>query len=144
VRARAAEALTKLISYKAIPYLIDMLKDSDATPRESAQNCLVKISDSAIDSLIECLSQNNAFLRNQARVVLGRIGPKTLPKLVDLLENSSDTNVQIITARTLADIGDKSVLDTIKKIADRYAGQDEASKETHKHLMGAYDDLRQK
>ncbi|MFH1231859.1 MAG: HEAT repeat domain-containing protein [Planctomycetota bacterium] len=144
VRAHAATALTKLISSKAIPNLIEMLKDLDATPRESAQNCLVKLGDVAIDPLIECLSQSNPSLRSQARVILGRMGRKTLPKLIDLLESTSDPNIQIITARTMADIGDKSVLDNIKKIADFYTGNDETTKSTRKSLMGAYDDLRQK
>jgi len=144
VRARAAEALTKLVSSKAIPDLIEMLKDLDATPRESAQNCLVGLSDASMNPMIECLSQSNPSLRNQARIILGRIGRKTLPKLIELLESASDANVQIITARTIADIGDKSVLDKIKNIADSYTGQDDLSKDTHKSLMGAYDDLRQK
>lgn len=144
VRARVAEALTKLVSSNAIPDLINMLKDLDATPRESAQNCLVKLGDVAINPLIECLSQDNPSLRNQARIILGRMGRKTLPKLIELLESTSDPNIQIITARTIADIGDKSALDNIKKIADNYTGQDDASKSTRKSLIGAYDDLRQK
>jgi HEAT repeat protein len=144
VRARAAEALTKLISSKAIPDLIEMLKDLDDTPRDAAKNCLVKLSDASLNPMIECLSNDSPLMRNHARTVLGMIGRKALPKLIDLLESASDTNIQIITARTIADIGDKSVLDKIKSVADRYTGQDEASKETRKHLMGAYDDLRQK
>jgi HEAT repeat protein len=146
VRARAAEGLATLIKAKAIPDLIGLLADKHETPRESAQNCLLKLGDAAVEPLInDCLVQSeNPFLRNQGRVILGRMGRKVTPRLIELLESATDPNLQIITARTLADIGDKSALNPIKQAADKYTGADEASKKTRRSLDGAYNELIQK
>jgi len=146
VRARAAEGLTALIKSKAIPELIELLKDKHETPRESAQNCMLKLGDSAVEPLInDCLVQSeNPFLRNQGSVILGRMGRKVVPRLIELLENSTDPDVQVITARTLKDIGDKSALEPIKNAADKYTGKDEKSQKTRRSLDGAYNELIQK
>ncbi|MBI5778222.1 MAG: HEAT repeat domain-containing protein [Planctomycetes bacterium] len=146
VRARAAEGLTVLIKSKAIPDLIEMLKDQHATACESAQNCLLKLGDSAVEPLInDCLVQSeNPMLRFQGSTILGRMGKKVVPRLIELLESSSDPDVQVVTARTLKDIGDKSALEPIKNAAEKYTGKDEKSTKTRKHLDGAYNELIQK
>ncbi|MEW6026810.1 MAG: HEAT repeat domain-containing protein [Planctomycetota bacterium] len=146
VRAKAAEGLTVLIKAKAIPDLIEMLKDQHETPRESAQNCLLKLGDAAVEPLInECLIQSeNPFLRNQGSVILGRMGRKVVSRLIELLETSNDSDVQIITARTLRDIGDKSALEPIKNAAEKYTGKDEKSTKVRRSLDGAYNELIQK
>ena len=146
VRARAAKGLTDLIKAKAIPDLIRLLKDDHETPRESAQNCLLELGDSAVESLInDCLVQSeDPFLRNQGMVILGRMGKKVTPRLIELLENSTDPDVQVMTAKTLRDIGDKSALEPIKNAAEKYTGKDEKSKKTRRSLDGAYNELIQK
>lgn len=146
VRGKAAEGLTALIKAKAIPDLIELLKDKHETPREAAQNCLLKLGDAAVEPLIQdCLVQSeNPFLRNQGRVILSRMGRKVTPRLIDLLESSKDSNLQIITARTLADIGDKSALVPIKQASEKYIGTDEESKKIRRGLDGAYNELIQK
>ena len=146
VRARAAKGLTDLIKAKAIPELIELLKDNHETPRESAQNCLLELGDSAVEPLInDCLVQSeNPMLRGQGKVILGRMGKKVAPRLIELLENSTDSDVQIVTARTLNDIGDKSALEPIKNAAEKYTGKDEKSTKTRRSLDGAYNELIQK
>jgi HEAT repeat protein len=144
VRARAAEGLTELIKENAITDLIEMLKDEHATARESAQNCLVNLGEKSIDTMVESLSGDDATIRTQAKVVLERIGRKAVPQLTSLLETTSDSDVQIITARTLAAIGDKSVMPVIAKVRDKYTGQDEKSQKTRRSLQGTYRDLEQK
>lgn len=146
VRARAVEGLTSLIKAKAIPELIESLKDVHETPRESAQNCLLKLGDAAVEPLInDCLVQSEyPFLRNQGKVILGRMGKKVTPRLIELLESSTDSDVQIITAKTLNDIGDKSALEPIKNASDKYTGKDEKSQRIRRSLDGAYNELIQK
>jgi len=146
VRARAAKGLTDLIKVKAIPHLIEVLKDKHETPRESAQKCLLELGDSAVEPLInDCLIQSeDPFLRNQGMVILGRMGKKVTPRLIQLLESSTEADVQIMTAKTLRDIGDKSALDPIKNAAEKYTGKDEKSQKTRRSLDGAYNELIQK
>ncbi|HLD35966.1 MAG TPA: HEAT repeat domain-containing protein [Planctomycetota bacterium] len=146
VRARAAKGLTDLIKAKAIPNLIELLKDKHETPRESAQKCLLELGAPAVEPLInDCLSQSeNPFLRNQGMVILGRMGKKVAPRLIELLDSSTDPDVQIMTAKTLRDIGDKSALEPIKNAAEKYTGKDEKSQKIRRSLDGAYNELIQK
>jgi len=145
VRAKAANGLCLLIDKRAVPSMIELLKDKDSNVRDEVKRCLVSVLKEesrgvAIDRLIEELDSPDLFLRNEARVCLGQFGRQALPKVLEFLRTATEDNVIIITAKTVADIGDKSALGALQEAADKAKGKPEVVK----RINGAYNDLLQK
>ena len=106
VRKAAAEALRNIGSPKAIPALIEALKDKDAEMRKAAAEALGLIgSPEAVPALIEALQDKDAEVREDAAEALGKIGsPEAVPALIEALKDK-DVWVRKAAARALGEIG---------------------------------------
>ncbi len=118
-RWNAAYALGKIgsKSEKAIPSLINALKDKNSFVRGSAASALGKIgskSEKAIPSLINALEDEASDVRHRAADALGNIGSeseKAISALIKALEDR-DSNMRRRVASALGEIGSQA-----KKIA---------------------------
>ncbi|MEM4359453.1 MAG: HEAT repeat domain-containing protein, partial [Candidatus Bilamarchaeaceae archaeon] len=123
-REGAAEALGKIGDARAVPVLIDALKDKDRYVRYEAAEALGKIGDArAVPVLIDALKDKDRYVRYEAAEALGKIGDaRAVPVLIDALKDK-DRYVRYEAAEALGKIGDARavpVLIDALKDKDRY------------------------
>ena len=89
VRQKAAEALVKNPSNKAVPALVNALNDEDIYVRSYAAEALGIIGcDTATDELVKALKDEDNDVRLNASVALGKVASETtISKLIKCLEN---------------------------------------------------------
>ena len=138
VGKEAADALVKIGSKEAVPYLIkevlesipclieDVLGSKDwghnYKARETAAWVLVKIgSKEAISYLVKVLKHDYRDMRRVAAEVLGEIGSKeAVPHLIEAL-NDKDSYVRQAAAKALGEIGSKKAIPhLIEVLKDKY------------------------
>jgi len=120
VRKAAAEALRNIGSPKAIPALIEALKDKDAEMRKAAAEALGLIgSPEAVPALIEALQDKDAEVREDAAEALGKIGsPEAVPALIKALKDK-DVWVRKAAAKALGNIGSPEAIPALIKALDK-------------------------
>ena len=89
IRLHAATLLGAINDPKAIPALIETLKDNNKLVRREASTALSRM-DEAVDPLIETLNDEDWRVRGAAAWALGNLGDeKAIPALEKLLDDES-------------------------------------------------------
>ena len=90
IRLNAATLLGAINDPKAIPVLIDTLKDNNKLVRREASTSLSRMGEPAVDPLIETLNDDDWKVRGAAAWALGNLGDeKAIPALEKLLDDES-------------------------------------------------------
>jgi HEAT repeat protein len=94
-RRSAAYELGKLgpKAKKAVPSLINALKDVESGVRDEAENALKKIGEPAVDALVEALKDKDEFVRLRIVNIIGAMGPdakSALPALETAMKDESE------------------------------------------------------
>ena len=106
IRLNAATLLGAINDSKAIPALIDTLKDNNKLVRREASTALSRMGEPAVDPLIETLNDEDWKVRGAAAWALGNLGDeKAIPELEKLLDDESGFVKQ----------GAQSAINSIKK-----------------------------
>ena len=86
----AATLLGAIGDPKAIPALVETLKDNNKLVRREASTSLSRMGEAAVDPLIETLNDDDWKVRGAAAWALGNIGDeKAIPELEKLLDDES-------------------------------------------------------
>ena len=111
VRANSAEALGKIGSKKAVPFLIESLHDNDVEVRWKSAEALGRIGDkSAVEPLIFLLEDSDGDVRKHTARALGDLGDeRAVDPLIDSLQDI-DWPVRKNAATALGRIGDERAL----------------------------------
>jgi len=108
VRRYAAEGLGGTEDERAVPALIEALKDETRGVPEMAAWALVKIGEPAVPYLVETLNDQDEDVRYMAIEALGKIGNvRAVPYLIDTLKDEH-TSVQYRGAEALVKIVEKT------------------------------------
>lgn len=106
VRLHAATLLGVINDEKAIPSLIETLKDNNKLVRREASTALSRMGAPAVDPLIETLADDDWRVRGTAAWALGNLGDKkAIPELEKLLDDES----------AFVKAGAKSAIESIQK-----------------------------
>ncbi len=106
VRLHVATLLGAINNEKAIPALIETLKDNNKLVRREASTALSRMGAPAVDPLIGTLADEDWRVRGAAAWALGNLGDeKAIPELEKLLDDES----------AFVKAGAKSAIETIKK-----------------------------
>jgi len=114
-RREAAEALGEMGDPRAVPPLVEALRDADILVRDRAEEALGKLKDpSAIEPLMEIMREKRSFLkrlfsdtRERAARVLGEVADASaVEPLIGMLGNRKDPVGQALAAGILGRIGD--------------------------------------
>ncbi len=106
VRLHAATLLGAINDEKAIPALLETLKDNNKLVRREASTALSRMGAPAVDPLIATLADDDWKVRGAAAWALGNLGDeKAIPELEKLLDDESG----------YVKAGAKSAIESIKK-----------------------------
>ena len=90
IRLHAATLLGAINDPKAIPALIETLKDNNKLVRREASTALSRMGEPAVDPLIDILEDDDWRVRGAAAWALGNLGDeKAIPALEKLLDDES-------------------------------------------------------
>ncbi|MBZ0274330.1 HEAT repeat domain-containing protein [bacterium] len=118
---RAAMALGRLSSTKAIDPLIVNLESSDQYVATAALHALVTIGEPAVPALIEATAHKSAAVRKYAGHGLGRIGTERAVKALEALANDTDPDVRINAIRAFVRLKEPSGQFTlVRLLRDRH------------------------
>src|SRR5260370_19868176 len=97
VRGRAVEALAQLgpAAAKAVPALIEVLKDRDPQVRVEATQALAAIGTGAIGALVDALKESNKYVRMGAALTLGHLGTAAQTAVPALRTTLKDKDVRV-------------------------------------------------
>jgi HEAT repeat protein len=110
-RRYAAEDLGDLHCARAVPALVEAIRDPEVAVREAAVDALVAVGGKAVsEQVAPLLETEDAALRNYAIEILERVGPESIDVLVAAC-NSASPDVR------------KSALDILGKVARGSAGK---------------------
>lgn len=122
-RRSAAQALGEIGEPSAIPALRPLLKDSDLSVRVAAVQSLGKLKDKdSVPALKKNLNRKSPpELRAASARALARQGNASgqSAALEVLSDTSAPTGVRLEAVQTLSEIGDKSLLPALKKVAEK-------------------------
>lgn len=135
-RVKAVRALRTIAqqAVPAIPYLIDMLGDTEsvtsytgsvpALPTSAAKEALtllVRIGKPAVEPLISALRDMNSEVRKNAAEALGQMGDaRAIEPLIKILRDDNDTNARKIAIEALGNIHDaRAVEPLLGSLSDR-------------------------
>jgi HEAT repeat protein len=134
IRSSTAVALGKMEAGKAIPYLIERLRDTKATVRSNAALILGKMGDeSAVEPLIEVLASGKeaegrridtlntyADVRKSVVLALGGIGGNEATQALTgvLMDDGEMLEVRVAATSALGNIGSPEAVDTLKTVFD--------------------------
>jgi HEAT repeat protein len=116
----AAEALGEIGDSRAVPVLIDALKDENSGVQNSAAGALGKIGDvSAVPALIDALNNKNWRMQYRAAWALGNIGvnDEQLETIIQMLRHGDEYTRRGI-AEALGEIGDSRAVDPLMGLLD--------------------------
>ena len=117
-RRVAAEALGKIGDPRAVPALIQALKDGEKGVRQVAAEALGNIGDPrVVPALIHALADEDWGVCRKAAEALGNIGDPAVPALIQALADE-DWHVRWGAAEALGNIGDPAVPALIHALAD--------------------------
>ena len=120
VRRSGAIILGRLKAEKAIPALIDALKDPIPGVRFKAGLALSEIGSPAVDELKQRLKHGDKSEQDVAASALGDIGnEKARQALVDALNNTKESTVKLTIVNALVKIGDDKAISAIKQTQDK-------------------------
>ncbi|MBN1169968.1 HEAT repeat domain-containing protein [Candidatus Micrarchaeota archaeon] len=111
INGYAAEALGRIKDARALPALINIVKNKKSKIRANAALSLGLIGDRmAVPALMAAYRENNVDLQKIIALTLGEIKDnRSVPLLVEALKHE-DVNVRLMAAHSLGKIGDKSVV----------------------------------
>ncbi|MCK5177216.1 MAG: HEAT repeat domain-containing protein, partial [Candidatus Aenigmarchaeota archaeon] len=112
--------LEKIGDPRAVPALIDALKDEDTYVLTSVKEALVNIGKPTVSALIDALKDKDEdiVIRIAVAEVLGKIGdPKAVPALIDALKDKNE-KLSNNAANALGKIGESSINPLIKVLEE--------------------------
>lgn len=115
VRSEAAKALEMLADPRAIPALIETLKNDPTYVRTSAAVALIEIGEPSVEALIPLIKHANDEVGELAARALGEIGDKrAVEPLIAALKDKT-REVRRYAAAALGNLGDARAVDALKE-----------------------------
>lgn len=116
-REEAVEVLGELKDPRAIPPLLHSLESTDRWEQRNAVEALCRVGVDAVEQLLVAAKDANPVLRRNAVEVLGKL--RTASAISVLSESLADPDsiVRTQAAWALGELGDKSVMDSLAKLA---------------------------
>ncbi|MCK5685963.1 HEAT repeat domain-containing protein [bacterium] len=115
MRKNAAEALGNTNDVRAIPMLIDALKDESWFVRKNAASALEEYGEAAIADLTKALTGDNEDIQFWATKILAKVGIKNYDPLLKILEKGSK-DARFFAIEALSKCSDKDVVTALIRL----------------------------